>query len=405
MKPALCHGIFLLSLALAGGPASAEAYRVGMADVLRLRVMEWQPVDGLVRDWPAMAGDYAVGSDGAVSVPFLGRVPVAGQTSEEIGATISAGLKQRFALPDAPDALVEIAHYRPVFVSGLVRSSGEFAYQPGLTVAQAISMAGGPADELGRSPYSVTSYLNAEGQLDLLLLEDMRLRLRLARLQAERDGKTEVALPEDVAASPRANEILGDEQQLLRLRRERLERELSAIASQDENLNREIEALQEKTGLMEKQAQAAQASLENVTSLVERGLAVQDRLNNAEIRFSNTQSQLLDLSTAILRARQSLVNLERDRLARIDTMAVELAQEHLATSGQIAENARRIETQQRILSSEIIFSAPQADGASPMEQAVITIIRQGAEGSETLPATMATALLPGDVIELRPPAR
>lgn len=298
-------------------PAQAEAYRVGIADTLRLRVMEWQPIDGLVRDWPAMTGDYAVGADGAIQVPFLGRIGVADQTTDEIGTAIATGLKQRFALPEAPDAVVEVATYRPVFVTGLVRDPGEYDFRPGLTVAQALGMAGGPSDESGRNPYSMGSYLTVKGQLDLLLDERQRLLIRQARLRAERGGAVEFALPANLTPGPRTAEISGDELAIMRIRRERIDRELGIIASRDQLLNTQITALEQKTVLLQQQQLNAQKSVESARSLVERGLAAQDRLFTAETRASTLETQLLDLSTAILQARQSLVTLERDRLALV----------------------------------------------------------------------------------------
>lgn len=395
-------GLFVMLLVLPF-PAVADGYPVGVADTLSLKVMEWQPIDGLVRDWPAMQGDYAVGADGAISVPFLGRMAVVGQTTQQVSAAISEGLKQRFALSEAPDAQVEIAAYQPVFVSGMVRDAGEFPFRPSLTVGQAISMAGGPADEAGRNPFSVTAYLNAEVQLDLYRDADLGLRIRLARLTAERDGQADFAMPDGIEPSPRAEEIFASEQAIMRLRADRIERELRTMASRDTLLNNEIVALDQKTVLLQRQRDVAETALASVRELVGRGLAVQDRLSNAETRLGTLESQLLDLSTAILRARQSLVTSERDRLALIDSFAIEVAQEHLSTSSAIAENARRLETQVRILASEVIFAVPSDDGVSPADLAVVTITRREGANLVRLSASLDTALMPGDLIEVRPP--
>ena len=80
--------VLAASVALAA-PLSALAadgaqYKLGTADKLRIRVAEWQPADGSIRNWDVINGDYSVGPSGALSLPFIGQLDVAGKTPSEV---------------------------------------------------------------------------------------------------------------------------------------------------------------------------------------------------------------------------------------------------------------------------------------------------------------------------------
>lgn len=133
----------VLLAALAPVSTQAADYRLGTMDKLRIRVVEWQTAEGAVRDWPTISGDYTVSPSGNISLPFVGEMPATGKTTSEIASAISEELQQRFGLLDRPDASVELAEFRPVFISGDVQTPGRYPYAPDLTVLKAVSLAGG----------------------------------------------------------------------------------------------------------------------------------------------------------------------------------------------------------------------------------------------------------------------
>jgi exopolysaccharide production protein ExoF len=126
---------FTLALLLASA-ASAQEYRLGVMDKLRIRVAEWQTA---IRDWSAVSGDYSIGADGALSLPFIGQLQADGRTAAELSVEIGKKMQVLFGLKDLPSASVEIAEYRPVYLSGEVQTPGAYPYAPGLTVLKAVS--------------------------------------------------------------------------------------------------------------------------------------------------------------------------------------------------------------------------------------------------------------------------
>lgn len=398
-----------LMLGLVPGIVAAETYKISTSDVLRLRVLEWQPIDGTMREWEALAGEYEVGPDGSISVPFLGPVMAVGKAPVEVGAEISDGLKQRLALPDLPDATVEIAKYQPVIVSGHVKTPGEIVYRPGLTARQAIAMAGGPSDEIRRTPATVRDLISGQGALRINLDQLEALRVRKARLEAERDGRddfTPVPMLED---TPRSQALVQEEVAFMALRRDQLARGLAAIQSQKELLEAEIESLNAKGKALETQIELGQREVENATNLSERGLVANARLFESQRTLSAIESSLLDVSTAVLRARQGVADAERDRIALIDTRSSEVALQLQEVEAAVLEAERRVDTE-RSLAISLMTQAQgtdlPVDGASLAAQVTVSILRNQDGATEEIPDAMDMALKPGDLIEmtLRPPS-
>jgi len=128
--------LLLSGLAIAYAPqavaqATGDSYRLGPGDVVEIRVF----------GEAELSVDARLNDSGAIDYPFLGVVDSNGLTPEELSQRITAGLKGPYLIN--PRVTVSISEYRPVFVDGEVASPGSFPYQPGLTLQQAITLAGG----------------------------------------------------------------------------------------------------------------------------------------------------------------------------------------------------------------------------------------------------------------------
>ena len=76
-----------------------------------------------------------------LSFPLIGSVAARGQTAQQLEASIAGKLKQGYVRE--PDVSVEVDRYRPFFIMGEVGSPGQYTYVPGMTVQNAIAIAGG----------------------------------------------------------------------------------------------------------------------------------------------------------------------------------------------------------------------------------------------------------------------
>jgi polysaccharide export outer membrane protein len=102
----------------------------------------------------ALSGDFRVGADGDLSFPLIGRVPAVGRSLEEVRQTITARLANGLLVQ--PRVSAEIAEYRRIFVLGEVRAPGAYPFSPGMTVLEAVALAGGFTYRAAESAFTVT---------------------------------------------------------------------------------------------------------------------------------------------------------------------------------------------------------------------------------------------------------
>lgn len=140
MKHLILILIAMLSV-IVGSPAGAQdpifdapsgPYRLGPGDEVRLSVF------GL----DAASNSYIIGDSGSLSVPLVGVIPADGKTVAEVEAALGAVLKDKQILRD-PSVSVQVVKYRPFYILGEVQKPGQYAYVPGMTVLNAVSIAGG----------------------------------------------------------------------------------------------------------------------------------------------------------------------------------------------------------------------------------------------------------------------
>lgn len=101
-----------------------------------------------------LSNTYRVTDAGAIAFPLVGQVQVRGQSTSVAASRLSSALANGYLRN--PNVAVEVAEYRPFFIQGAVKTSGQFAYVPNMTVRAAISTAGGYAETADRN--SVTVY-------------------------------------------------------------------------------------------------------------------------------------------------------------------------------------------------------------------------------------------------------
>jgi len=90
---------------------------------------------------PDLSGTFLVNEDGVVTLPMLGRVPVAGITVTALRDTLT----RRYAR-DLREPIITVEHRRRVFVLGQVKQPGLLTLDPTVSLAGAVSLAGGAGE-------------------------------------------------------------------------------------------------------------------------------------------------------------------------------------------------------------------------------------------------------------------
>ncbi|MGP9801280.1 polysaccharide biosynthesis/export family protein [Rheinheimera sp. NSM] len=85
---------------------------------------------------------------GNINYPFLGSIKATGRTLKELEQLIYQGLKGDYLIE--PNVYVGIDEYRPFYIHGEVKKPGAYPYQPGMTVNQAVALAGGLTERASR---------------------------------------------------------------------------------------------------------------------------------------------------------------------------------------------------------------------------------------------------------------
>jgi len=110
---------------------SATAYRLGSGDKVSVNVFGESE----------LSGEFLVGDDGQVDLPLIGAVQATGQTVNEFQTAVVARYSQGY-LKD-PKVSISVLNYRPFFITGEVGKGGEYPYKAGLTIQNAVAIAGG----------------------------------------------------------------------------------------------------------------------------------------------------------------------------------------------------------------------------------------------------------------------
>ena len=106
-------------------------YRLAVNDLMEITVYQELDLTKTVR----------VAPDGTISFPLLGSVSVAGLTAKELEDKLTELLAQDYLVN--PQVSVLIKEYAKVFVSGQVLRPGAYELKSGLSIMEAITLAGG----------------------------------------------------------------------------------------------------------------------------------------------------------------------------------------------------------------------------------------------------------------------
>ena len=408
-------GLALLLAGLSAQPARAaaadtgSAYTLGPLDKLKIRIAEWQTAEATFRDWSSISGDYSVGPDGKISMPFIGSVPAAGRTTSELATAIGRELQQNLGLIDRPSASVEIEEFRPVFLSGDVQTPGKYPFQPGLTVLKAVSLAGGLRHEM-KSGTPERDFISARGDYDVLVANRNQLLAERARLTAAADGKSKVEPPAALKSAPDADQLMANENAILSVDNRSKTLKLQALKDLKQLLHSEIQTLDKKGATQEKQLALMQKQLSGLGNLANKGLIVNSRLLNLESQIADLQSRLLDFDTRTLQAKQDINRADQDQIKFENDRDSQTAQQLQDVDSQLRQVDQKMAMNRDLMLQAVMQTAAvgsSSDAVRPV--ADYTVVRTLKDGSlKTIKADENTPVLPGDVIKTTvelPPAQ
>lgn len=403
----LSAAVFLAPLAVSSH-ATAEEYLLGPQDKIRLKIYEWRASRDVIFEWTALNDEFTVGAGGMLALPFVGSIKASGLTPDDLAKQIGDHLMRQMGLGREPDTSVEIVQFRPFYIVGDVTQPGEFPYRPGMTVLQAVSIAGGMRtrdESLSRIEREVIA---GRGEVDLYRLNNVSLLARKARLEAELADKEEITFPDTLTARKGDSSVsilMEQERTIFKARRDGLTTQVRALEGLRDFLDKELSSLEAQLVFHDKQEELLKKELEGVSSLVTKGLAVAPREMSLQRDLAQVQSGRLQAETSLLRARQEI--------SRTDIAIIELRNRHTnevsvslrETQGQLDEIARKADTAVQLLyESEITAPRLLAQRARTTRlQPIYTIVRPSTDGTTELKADETTPVQPGDTVKVEYP--
>ena len=114
--------------------AASQNTTLGPGDIFRLEIV----------GEPELPKEYQVAADGTVTLPYIQVVKVAGLEPHEVASRVRDRLIEEKILTN-PSVVLSVQEYRSkhVTVLGQVHKPGSFPLTPGMTLLQAMSLAGG----------------------------------------------------------------------------------------------------------------------------------------------------------------------------------------------------------------------------------------------------------------------
>ncbi len=108
-----------------------EPYRLGPGDQVRVVVFRHED----------LSGEFELDGNGSFSMPLIGEVRANGLTARELEETIANLYADGYLVN--PVVSVEVLTYRPFYILGEVNNPGQYEYEAGMTVLNAVAKAGG----------------------------------------------------------------------------------------------------------------------------------------------------------------------------------------------------------------------------------------------------------------------
>ncbi|KAA0698326.1 polysaccharide export protein [Neorhizobium sp. P12A] len=130
--------------------ATIQPYTLDSGDRLRVTVF----------DQEGLTNTYTVDQAGYISFPLIGQVTARGRTMQQLSGEIAQKLRQGYVRD--PDVTIDVDRYRSVYIMGEVGQPGQYSYVPGMTIQNAVAVAGGFSSRANQGTVDVTRKINGQ---------------------------------------------------------------------------------------------------------------------------------------------------------------------------------------------------------------------------------------------------
>lgn len=360
---------------------------------------------------PNLSREATVGVDGRVYLPLVGQVAAAGLTTDDLRATLGALLRDRAYRVIGPNGedtwrrlqedelYVDIVSYRPVYVTGDVRSPGEVAYRPGLSVRQAMAIAGGvgrPIEENSEAQILATlterSLIRGRIEAQLTTLERYKADLD-AVIAAKGEAPAEGGDAAGIDSAP-SSELEEVAQHWLEARADL--RQLTETGNRlvlDRMQNR-LTVLEDLEDASKQDLRFEEEEFERTLQLSERGLVPTSTLSEARRGLLQSSTRALETSGEVLRMRLDMTRFSEDTKANLTSQEISLLEEIAVGTARMRELKEQFEAVNRRL------ALLGATSVLDQEPSIVLSLFRATDPARSEEADPAMSMQPGDVLEV-----
>ncbi|MDX8455559.1 polysaccharide biosynthesis/export family protein [Mesorhizobium sp. VK9D] len=390
--PSIICGLLAMAFVLLATDASrADGYAFDTGDVLRISVF----------GEAAYPLEVVVDDRGSISLPLLGDIQARGLNSAALSQAIQ-GAFQRQKLILEPFVQVAVGQYRPFFISGTVAHPGSYPFQPGLTVRQALTIAGGFRATITGNTEPALQIADLRSARSNLAIEEYRLKVRLARLQAEsRQDKTFVAPPDPPVefAGRLIADIVASEQAQLDAHLAAYRDDISYLEASTVRAKKEADMVATTRKEREKTADLQLEELQSARALREKGLVTNTNVMNAERAHTSYRAELAQTEFQQVQAQQELLNAESELRKKHQSYDMDLLAQTQDTEVELGKTQSQI----RYVADKLLFIFTYGEQRTfdDLQGSVkISIFRRDQKAAHDIVADENTEVKAGDVIEV-----
>ncbi len=372
---------------------AAEEYRLGTGDRLQIRTFGRED----------LSGAFEVRAPGTIAFPILGTLDVRQLTPTELEKRISERLVNDYRVSASVN--VEITAYRPFYIVGDVMSPGKYPYVPGITVLQAVAIAGGYYTFRPSATAVQMDAIRAQEDFNIYTIQQRAALIRRARLVAEREGQPELAVPAELLSIqnvPDIQVVLAAERQLFTARRDGLKAELAQLEGQKASFQKEIAALKVAVSASAEQHRLLDLELQDAQKLLDKGLTQRPRVLELQRLVAGLTAEESQNRAFLARAEQNIGKVDEQATQRQSSFREEVEQQMSEIETRLEELAQHKAAAQDLVAATAHSASMQSGSDIPATRGKFVIRRPEAGAEKRLDADETTRVLPDDTIEVPP---
>ncbi len=393
LRPAVLF--FAAYMSLVNGPSASLAaepsYILGTGDKVRITVF----------DEPELSGDFEIDASGSLSLQLIGKVKATGLNTRDLRHRIVERLRNGYLL--RPQVTVDVLAYRPFYIIGDVKKPGSYPYVSGMTVVNAIALAGGyflTEDDDVRFRLEVT---RARESLELLQGDYWAALAHQARLLAERDGAEKIRFPlalAELRGRPKIAEMMEGQERIFTARRKILSGDVEIFKLQISQYRHEISAREAQLKADMRKLELLRSEIQDIEGLYAQGFARKTQLTVLQRTAAQLEGDRYENLALIARAKKTISEVKMQIVNGQNAYLKQVIEGYHEIQKQVSDLEKRLRAASEILrQTEAKFGIARA-GLAAREDLDIIITRETGDGAQDMTATENTLVLPGDIVRI-----